>query len=245
MSTMNSTMHAATDLSRRSTEAEWLDTADTSPQELEAVLRDLARFNGAMLGRQAVINWLDAAVARIPQRTQLTLIDVGCGYGDLLRAIRSWADKRGLNIRLIGLDVSRETVRIAQNATNEELGIEYRVMDVFDFIPPAPVDFVVSSLLTHHMSDELIVTFLRWMERTAHRGWVIYDLQRHQLPFHFIGLVGRLTRLHPIVVHDGRISVARSLTRAEWIARLREAGIALKNVRLRWFLFRFVIGRVR
>ncbi|MET0707425.1 MAG: hypothetical protein ABWY82_11380, partial [Tardiphaga sp.] len=71
MSTMNSTMHAATDLSRRSTEAEWLDTADTSPQELEAVLRDLARFNGAMLGRQAVINWLDAAVARIPQRTQL------------------------------------------------------------------------------------------------------------------------------------------------------------------------------
>ncbi|MET0878895.1 MAG: methyltransferase domain-containing protein [Tardiphaga sp.] len=245
MSTMNSTMHAATDLSRRSTEAEWLDTADTSPQELEAVLRDLARFNGAMLGRQAVINWLDAAVARIPQRTQLTLIDVGCGYGDLLRAIRSWADKRGLNIRLIGLDVSRETVRIAQNATNEELGIEYRVMDVFDFTPPAPVDFVVSSLLTHHMSDELIVTFLRWMERTAHRGWVIYDLQRHQLPFHFIGLVGRLTRLHPIVVHDGRISVARSLTRAEWIARLREAGIALKNVRLRWFLFRFVIGRVR
>lgn len=245
MSTLNNTMHAAADLSRRSTEVEWLDTADTSPAELEAVLRDLARFNGAMLGRQAVINWLDAAVSRIPQRTQLTLIDVGCGYGDLLRAIRGWADKRGLNISLIGLDLSRETIRIAQTATNEELGIEYRVMDVFDFVPPAPVDFIVSSLLTHHMSDESIVKFLRWMERTACRGWMIYDLQRHQLPFHFIGLVGRLTRLHPIVVHDGRISVARSLTRAEWTARLQEAGIALKNVRLRWFLFRFVIGRVR
>ena len=245
MSTMDNTMHVATDLSRRSTEAEWLDAADASPRELEAVLRDLARFNGAMLGRQAVINWLDAAIARIPPRTQLTLIDVGCGYGDLLRAIRGWADRRGLDIKLIGLDLNRETVRIAQTATDQELDIEYRVMDVFDFIPPAPVDFIVSSLLTHHMPDELIVRFLRWMERTACRGWMIYDLQRHRLPYHFIGLVGRLTRLHPIVVHDGRISVARSLTRAEWIARLREAGIALKNVRLRWFLFRFVIGRVR
>ena len=245
MSILNNTMQAAVDLSRRSTEAEWLDTADTSPEELEAVLRDLARFNGAMLGRQAVIRWLDAAIARIPRHTQLTLVDVGCGYGDLLRAIRVWADKRGLNIRLIGLDLSRETVRIAETATNDELGIEYRVMDVFDFTPPAPIDFVVSSLVTHHMPDDLIVKFLRWMERTARRGWMIYDLQRHQLPFYFIGLVGRLTRLHPIVVHDGRISVARSLTRSEWTARLREAGIEPKSVRLRWFLFRFVIGRVR
>jgi hypothetical protein len=29
------------------------------------------------------------------------------------------------------------------------------------------------------------------------------------------------------------------------LARMREAGIAREAVRLRWFLFRFVIGRVR
>ncbi|MEA2846714.1 MAG: hypothetical protein QOG78_1995, partial [Rhodospirillaceae bacterium] len=101
------------------------------------------------------------------------------------------------------------------------------------------------NLLTHHMSDDLIVKFLRWMEQTARKGWMIYDLQRHPVPFHFIGLMGRLTRLHPMVIHDGRISVARSLTRTEWLARMREAGIAREAVRLRWFLFRFVIGRVR
>ncbi len=59
-------------------------------------------------------------------------------------------------------------------------------MDIFDFAPPLPIDFVVSSLLTHHMSDDLIVKFLRWMEHTARRGWMIYDLQRHRgaIPFH-------------------------------------------------------------
>jgi SAM-dependent methyltransferase len=245
MSTSRTPRVAVTDLSQRSTEAEWLDSADASPEVLEPVLRDLARFNGAMLGHRAVIAWLDAATRRIPEGAELTLVDVGCGYGDLLRAIRSWAAARGRRIRLIGIDLSRETVRIAQTATADALNIEYQVADIFDFIPPCPIDFVVSSLLTHHMSDEMIVTFVRWMERTALRGWMIYDLQRHRVPFHFIGLMGRLTRLHPIVIHDGQISVARALTRAEWTARLRDAGIAPGAVRLRWFLFRFVIGRVR
>jgi hypothetical protein len=83
------------------------------------------------------------------------------------------------------------------------------------------------------------------MEKTARKGWLIYDLQRHPVPYYFIGLMGRLTRLHPMVIHDGRISVARSLTRMEWLARTGEAGVARDAVRLRWFLFRFAIGRLR
>ena len=54
----------------------------------------------------------------------------------------------------------------------------------------APIDFVVSSLFTHHLSDAMIVRFLRWMEATARRGWLIYDLQRQSCRIHFIGLAG-------------------------------------------------------
>ena len=245
MNTLISTKEAPRDLSRRSTESEWLDGADASPEELALVLRDLARFNGAMLGHWPVIDWLRCATKDARKEEALTLIDVGCGYGDLLRSIRRWACKRGLTIKLIGLDLNRDTIRIAQTVTDHADEIDYRVMDIFDFEPAQPIDFVVSSLLTHHMSDDLIVKFLRWMEQAARKGWMIYDLQRHAVPFHFIGLMGKLTRLHPLVIHDGRISVARSLTRAEWLARVREAGIAREAVRLRWFLFRFAIGRVR
>lgn len=245
MSTFVDTHHAPRDLSRRSAESEWLDSADTSPEELALVLRDLARFNEAMLGHRPALSWLHSAIKDAPKGAELTLVDVGCGYGDLLRAIRRWARKRGVTIRLIGLDLNRDTIRIAQTATDATDDIDYRVMDIFNFTPSVSIDFVVSSLLTHHMSDDLIVKFLRWMEQAARRGWMIYDLQRHPVPFHFIGLMGKLTRLHPTVIHDGRISVARSLTRSEWLARIDEAGIARDAVRLRWFLFRFAIGRLR
>jgi SAM-dependent methyltransferase len=244
MATLARTAPAPLDLSRRSNQAEWLDDAELQPEELARVLRDLARFNGAMFGHRPVIAFLLRAAARAGQGQTLTVLDVGCGYGDLLRAVRRAFDKRGLPIRLIGLDLSRETIRIAQEATDSADKITYHAGDVFAFRPPEPVDVVVSSLLTHHMSDDMIAAFLRFMERTARRGWLIYDLQRHLVPYAFIGLMGKLTRLHPMVIHDGRISVARSLTRGEWNERLAAAGIARDTFKLRWYLFRFVIERL-
>src|ERR1700745_4205797 len=102
MNTLAGTNQAPCDLSRRSAECEWLDGADASPEELALVLRDLARVNGAMLGHWPLIDWLRRATKNAPKETALTLVDVGCGYGDLLRAIRRWARKRGLTIRLLG-----------------------------------------------------------------------------------------------------------------------------------------------
>lgn len=233
------------DLARRSAQSEWLDDADMNPAELELVLRDLARFNGAMLGHRPVIAWLRRATKDAPSGQPMTLVDVGCGCGDLLRAIRRWSCRRGLPLKLIGIDLSRETVRIARAATNDADQIEYLVADVFRYQADEPIDFVVSSLLTLHLSDAMIVQFLRWMEATARKGWLIYDLQRHAVPYYFIGLMGKVTSLHRAVVHDGRISVARSLTRAEWWRHILAAGIAGNAVKLRWFLFRFLIGRLR
>jgi SAM-dependent methyltransferase len=232
------------DSSRRSGQAEILD-GPVESAELAKSLRDLARFNGAMMGHRPVLAWLDRAVSNLPLDRPLTFVDVGCGYGDLLRAVRRWARKRGREINLIGIDLSPQVIDIARAATDDADRIEYQAVDIFDFKPGVAIDFIASSLVTHHLSDDMIVRFLVWMEASARRGWVIYDLQRSVVPFYFIALAGMLLRLHPVVVYDGRISVARSLTRAEWIERIAAAGIARDAVTLRWFMFRFVIGRLQ
>jgi SAM-dependent methyltransferase len=233
------------DFTHRSDEAEWLDGDGIDPGELEKVLQDLASFNGAFLGHYPVIAWLREAVRKIPKDTPLTIVDVGCGYGDLLRAIRRWSRRLGLDLDLLGIDLNPETIRIARTATDPADRIEFRVMNAFELPPATPIDFIVSSLVAHHLSDGDIAEFLRLMEKIARRGWFVYDLQRHWFLYHSIGLIGRLARLHPMVIHDGQISVARSLTRTEWDERIAAAGILPGDAKIRWFFFRFSIGRLR
>jgi SAM-dependent methyltransferase len=238
-------LHSPIDLKHRRDEAEWLDRTDIDPIELERVLRDLASFNGTFLGHYPLLRWISQATRAAPKGVSLTIVDVGCGYGDLLRAVRHWSRRRNLELNLIGVDLNPETIRIARAATDAADRIDFRVMNIFELDSIESVDFIVSSLVAHHLSDREITEFIRLMEKTARRGWAICDLQRHRFLYHFIGLTGSLAWLHPMVVHDGQISVTRSLTRREWQERIAEAGILPADVTIRWFLFRFLIGRLR
>ena len=228
------------DFSRRNHVAEWLDTAAPDRRERQAYFESLAWFNSMMLGHTPILSWVKAATrgAGAP----LTLMDVGCGTGDLLRRVRRWSQARGVALRLIGVDIERDTIALAQDAAGND-GIEYLTADVFNLRPAIRVDLIVNSLVAHHLTDERILAFLRWMEATAQRGWLICDLERHRLPYAAIGIAGRLARIHPMVIADGRMSVTRALTRAEWRPLIAAAGIDPDAVRLSSFLYRVTVSR--
>jgi SAM-dependent methyltransferase len=242
---MPSALRHPLDFTRRSSEVEWLDGTDIDPIELEGVLRDLASFNQAFLGHYPLLRWLRRAIKAAPKEFPPTIIDVGCGYGDLLRHIRRWGRRHDIELKLMGIDLNAETVRIARDVTDDADRIDFRVVNILDLNSAIRADFIISSLVTHHFSDRELTEFLRLIERLAGRGWAICDLQRHRFPYHFISLTAKLARFHPMVVRDGQISVARSLTRAEWEERIAEAGISPGAATIQWFFFRFLVGRLR
>jgi len=232
-------------LACRSQALEWLDTATPPLAERAAYLRSLAKLNGAMLGHRPVLNWLGNATRGLSRDEPFTLLDVGCGYGDLLRAVRRWAARRGVALKLIGIDIQADTIAIAREATPAGERIDYLVADVFNLRPSVRIDAVVSSLVAHHLDDRKIVALVRWMEATARRGWMISDLERHPVPYHVIGIAGRLMGVHPMVIQDGRISVTRALRRPEWRPIVEAAGIDPDAVRLDWFLHRLAVPRLK
>lgn len=242
---MANVLRSSPDLTHRRDVTEWLDRTDINPAELERVLRDLARFNRTFLGHYPLVHWLRRAIKAAPEGVSLSVVDVGCGYGDLLRAIRRWSRWRKPELNLVGVDLNPETILIARAATDPADRIDFQVMNIFERGPTMPIDFMISSLVAHHLSDHDISEFMRLMEAIARRGWLICDLQRHRFLYHFIGLTARLAGLHPMVVHDGQISVMRSLKRKEWVERISAAGLSTADVTIRWFLFRFLVGRLR
>jgi SAM-dependent methyltransferase len=230
----------------RSREAEWMDAPDVSHEVFSDLLGDLAKVNTITLARPPTLRWLARATAKMKRSDRFTLLDVGCGHGDMLRAIARWARKAGLQAELTGIDLSPWSAPTARAATPPSDPITYISGDVFDFAPTHPVDFIVSSLVAHHMPDDLLVDFIRLMERTAVRGWFINDLHRHPLAFYGFGVLSTVAGWHSWVRHDGQISVARAFSFQDWRRLLDQAGVPREAVSLKWrFPFRICVGRIR
>ena len=227
----------------RSTEPEWMDGDDVSQTDFSALLHDLAKVNTLTLARRPTLNWLQRATRGLDR---FSLIDVGSGEGDMLRAVSRWASRNGKVARLIGFDLNPRSEVAAKAATDPALGIEFLTANVFDYRPAAAPDFIISSIVTHHLSDEQVVEFLAWADRTAARGWFNSDLRRHWFAYHGFGLLAWAMRWHPIVRHDGQVSVARSFTRSEWERLIAASGIPRAGLELaEYFPFRLCVGRIR
>lgn len=234
------------DFTQRSLETELMDTEAVSLDDYRTCLEDLATVNALTLTHGPILKWLDHATRNLSPDDRVTILDVGYGYGDLLRRIHAWSKSRGRPVDLVGVDLNPLSETIARAATPAGTSIEYLTGNVFDFTLERPIDFVISSQTTHHLSEEELVSFVRWMERVATRGWFIADLHRHAIPFHAFRLLSRLARWHRFVQNDGPVSIARSFRRDDWERIVRSAGLSPSDVSIRWHVpFRLCVSRLR
>jgi len=231
------------DLSHRLIQSESMDQDTTSPEDYARCLHDLAALNRLTLTHLPTLRWLDRATRDLSPGDGFSVLDVACGYGDLLRAIHAWAARRGLVVSLAGIDLNPRSKVIAAAATPPEMAIAYRTGDVFADQPKPPPDYIVSSQFAHHLSDEELVRFLTWLDRHAVRGWLITDLHRHVLPYYGFRLLARAAGWHRIVRIDGTISIGRGFRRADWAEALAAAGL---TAAVTWHVpFRYTVGHVQ
>lgn len=226
-------------LAVRSTAAEQMDAADLDPADYARVLADLARVNRLTLAARPTLGFLARAVGGA---TRFRLLDVGFGDGDMLRGISRWAARRGIAAELVGIDLNPRSEAVARAATPPDMAIDYRTGDYAAL--GGGFDVIISSLVAHHMAEDELIAFLRFMEREAARGWLVNDLHRHRLAHAGYPLLARAMGWHRIVREDGTLSIARSFRPAEWPPLLAAAGIAEAKV-MRRFPFRLCVERLR
>lgn len=228
-------------LSVRSNATERMDTDCADFADYRRCLRDLSRVNVVTLTHRPTLAWLAQETRGM---NTFSLLDVGCGHGDMLRRIRIWANRRGLTAKLEGIDLNPWSTKVAVEATPPGDGIAYHTANAFTFADAVNFDFIISAQFAHHLGDTEVVTFLRWMETNAQRGWFISDLHRHWFAYHGFGLLARLALWHRFVRYDGAVSIARSFRAAEWRALLTAADLPAEAAEISWHLpFRLCVAR--
>jgi 2-polyprenyl-3-methyl-5-hydroxy-6-metoxy-1,4-benzoquinol methylase len=174
------------------------------------------------------------------------VLDVGSGGGDMLRKIGLWAKKERMQVNLLGVDINPWAKKSAELISQPDVEIEYKTQDIFALDTGRQFDFIVSSLFTHHLSNDELMRFISWMDKRAKRGWFINDLHRHAIPYHFIKNTVDLLSSNRLIIHDAPISVSRAFTRQDWRLLLDRTGISQAHVRIAWhFPFRYSVSCVK
>lgn len=225
-----------TDLAVRATGEELMDAPDLPAATLAAVLHDLAQVNAVTLAARPTLGFL--ARTTEPGR-RYRLLDVGFGDGDMLRRIARWGKRHGRRFDLVGIDLNLNSAPAATARTPPHAAIDYRTGDYADLAAES-WDLIISSLVAHHMARPELVAFLRFMAQHARVGWLVNDLHRHALAYRAWPALAAAFRWHPIVRHDGHLSIARSYRPAEWQPLLAEAGVDARVFRA--FPFRLCVA---
>jgi SAM-dependent methyltransferase len=220
-------------LSARSTQTERMDTDCVDYADYARCLHDLSRVNVVTMTHRPMLSWLGRRATGT-----FSLLDVACGHGDGLRAVR----RRFPRARLVGIDLNPWATQAAREATVPAAGIEFVTGDAFAYAPAERFDFVVCSQFTHHLTDEQVIGFLDWLGVHAAQGWFISDLHRHVLPYYGFPVLARMAGWHRFVREDGQISIARGFVRAEWEMLLARAGLT-ERAAVTWYVpFRLCVS---
>ncbi|MCZ7572231.1 MAG: methyltransferase domain-containing protein [Ardenticatenaceae bacterium] len=213
---------------------ELLDGDHGTLAEVAESLDDLTRINTCLFGIAATLDPLKRRVRAAPK--PVSVLDLGTGNGHLACALANWAFREHIALRLLAADVNPRHVAVAA----AEL---HRAPTTFPPRPPRggvhllaadgrrvpladnAVDYVISSLLLHHLAPEAVVALLRECRRVARRGLVMTDLIRHPVPYWLFRLVRPLLVRSPITRHDSEASFRRGYTPAE-LRRLAAQALA-------------------
>lgn len=230
------------DFSIRSQEHELMDSKTISFVEFHNCLKELEIINIFTIAYRPTLSWLKQ-ILRLGKSKNLTLLDIGSGGGDTLGCIAKWSQKNALNIKLSGIDINPWSKQSAEiSLPNSD--INFITSDIFDLDEQYQVDLIISSLFTHHLSDQNLIEFIKWMEKKARIGWFVNDLHRHWLPYYFIKYVVKVFSRNRLIQNDAPVSVARAFTKKDWQILLEKANVPHDKYLITWhFPFRYCVRR--
>lgn len=220
-----------TQFKKRSKEKELIDLGQDyyTPQEYTQSLRTLFKINRLMGIFKHTVRLLKRFAA------DSLLVDVGCGGGLFLLNLGTYYP----NMQLLGLDVSKEAIQLAQDELkncqqlNRTVSIEFQLQQQPKLeLTPNSVDILLINLVCHHLEDEELAHFLLNAHSTVRHAVIINDLHRTFFAYWGYKIISPLLFKNRLITHDGLISIQKGFTRKELKTLLKQANI--NNYRIKW-----------
>jgi 2-polyprenyl-3-methyl-5-hydroxy-6-metoxy-1,4-benzoquinol methylase len=214
------------------------------------ILRDaldkIAKINQLLGGNQLTLQGVQDLISNISKSSEIVIVDVGCGNGDMLRTLADFGLKNKLKFQLIGIDANSFTISHAQQLSQNYPNISYRCEDIFETsFKELKYDIVLCTLTLHHFKDKEIVDLLNLFYTNSTIGIVINDLHRSAIAYRLFQALCFVFRLNEMSREDGLTSILRGFKKEELIRFSKK--LSFKNYKIHWkwaFRYQWIISKI-
>lgn len=230
------------DLRKRSSAIEIMDDLSCSGDVVNQTLHELDVINRLLGGNAITLAGVDLLLKQHKKKQTITIADLGCGSGDILKILAAHLRKQNIDATFTGIDANPHIIAYARQHIQQD-NIQFKTADVLhnDF-KASQFDIIIGTLFFHHFSAGQLILLLKQLNDQAKAGIVINDLHRHWLAYYSIKFLTKLFSKSPMVKYDAPLSVARGFRKAELQEILRKAGIEHYQLKWKWaFRWQLVI----
>ncbi len=222
---------------------EIMDDFDLQGMELKKTLKDLDRINKWLGGNKITLKGLEKIFDKTTHQQPLRILDIGCGNGSLLREVAQFGRKKGIKMKLLGIDANKHAIGIARKNTREFPEISFDALDVFsEKFRNLEADVILCTLTLHHFRDEEIENLLEIFVGVAKQGIVINDLQRSKTAYRLFKAFCAVFIRNDIAKKDGLTSILRAFKKGDLQWYGRNLKVSQQKISWKWaFRYQWVL----
>ena len=223
---------------QRTDKEELMDDFSIGGDLLRDTLDTLENINRWLGGNKVTINVLKSILKKHPKEQEITIIDIGCGHGDILRDVAKFGRKNHFKFKLIGVDANPTAIEYANELSVNYPELSFETQDIFsDEFKNRKVDVVLATLFLHHFKEPELVSFLENTLKQTKIGIVVNDLHRHKLAYYLFMLLSIFIS-NKMIIEDGLTSVIRGFKRKD-LEKISNTINVITNISWKW-AFRFL-----
>ncbi|WP_443632205.1 methyltransferase domain-containing protein [Candidatus Marifrigoribacter sp. Uisw_064] len=220
-----------------------MDDLDMSGETLINSLDQLANINKWLGGNKTTIDSLKTILKTNPKDKTISIVDLGCGNGDMLRKVAHFGRKNGYKFELLGIDANQATIDYAIQLSANFPEITYKKEDVLSKeFATHTYDIAMCTLFLHHFEDPIALDFIQTLLKNAKIGVVINDLHRHWLAYYLFKLLTSVFG-NEMTREDGLTSILKAFKRQD-LDRFSKKINFKSTITWRWaFRYQWIINK--
>jgi 2-polyprenyl-3-methyl-5-hydroxy-6-metoxy-1,4-benzoquinol methylase len=223
---------------QRTDKEELMDDFSIGGDLLRDTLDKLENINRWLGGNRVTINGLKSILKNHSKEEEITIIDIGCGHGDILRDVAKFGRKHDYKFKLIGVDANPTAIEYANELSVAYPELSFETQDIFsDEFKNRKVDVVLATLFLHHFKELELVSFLQNTSKQTKIGIVVNDLHRHKLAY-YLFMILSIFISNKMIIEDGLTSVLRGFKRKDLESISNKIKVKI-NISWKW-AFRFL-----